>query len=77
MMTIRNMLVKFTIQPMGPGLSPNHLRNGLAADAIRHAIGSIVLGSTIRPFPGTTVTSNTSNLQPDILLTLTLLPNGL
>ena len=61
---------------MDPGLSPNHLRNGPVADATRHAIGSIVLGSTIGPFPGITVTSNTSNLQPDILLTITPLPNG-
>ena len=54
----------------------NHLRNGLVADVTRHAIGSIVLGSTIRPFPGITVTLNTTNLQPATLSTITPLPNG-
>ena len=52
MRTIRITLIKFTIPPTELGPSLNHLRNGLVADATRHAIGSIVLGSTIRPFVG-------------------------
>ena len=75
--TIRIMLAKFTIQPTELGLLLNHLRNGLVADATSYAIGFIVLGSTTRPFPGIIMTSNTTNLQPAILLTIIQLPNGL
>ena len=71
------MPAKFTIQPTELGLSLNRLRNGPVADPTRHAIDSIALGSTTRPFPGTTMTLNITNLQPVTLSTIAPLLTGL